>query len=207
MLTLLFWRAAAARLKIWRPSMTKPWPAPLPLRGFPSSRPLATKPISPSPILFPICARPRLPPRRRWWWNPNTNWLSTSRICIRDWPAPPVTGCSWPNRSLTIWRGTARLRHFDFRSSLVLNRTRLDAATETLVRAVHARLLRQKSILDQHEARLQALSPVKILDRGYALIFDASGALVKDSEHLKQGDRISARVSHGTFTAEVLKPE
>ena len=102
---------------------------------------------------------------------------------------------------------SARVRHFDFRSSLVLNRTRLDAATETLVRAMHARLLRQKSILDQHEARLQALSPVKILDRGYALIFDASGALVKDSEHLKQGDRISARVSHGTFTAEVLKPE
>ncbi|HET6841308.1 MAG TPA: exodeoxyribonuclease VII large subunit [Candidatus Angelobacter sp.] len=102
---------------------------------------------------------------------------------------------------------SARVRHFDFRSSLVLNRTRLDAATETLVRAMQARLLQQKSILNQHEARLQALSPVKILDRGYALIFDASGALVKDSGHLKQGDRVSARVSRGAFTAEVLKRE
>jgi len=102
---------------------------------------------------------------------------------------------------------SARVRHFDFRGSLVLNRTRLDAVTETLARAMHARLRQQKSILDQHEARLQALSPVKILDRGYALIFDAGGALVKNSEHLKEGDRISARVSRGTFTAEVLRRE
>jgi exodeoxyribonuclease VII large subunit len=53
--------------------------------------------------------------------------------------------------------------------------------------------------------KLEALSPVRILDRGYALVFDASGALVKDAAQLRPGQEITGRVSRGSFLAEVKK--
>ncbi|HWG50316.1 MAG TPA: exodeoxyribonuclease VII large subunit [Candidatus Acidoferrales bacterium] len=98
---------------------------------------------------------------------------------------------------------SARVRHFDFRRSLAITRTKLDAGASTLQRAVQARLLHERARLEQLSARLNALSPVKILDRGYALVFDNEGRLVKDATRLSAGDRISARVSRGTLTAEV----
>jgi len=52
-------------------------------------------------------------------------------------------------------------------------------------------------------AKLDALSPVKILEGGYALGFESSGALVKDVAQLSPGTEISARVARGSFTATV----
>lgn len=98
---------------------------------------------------------------------------------------------------------SARVRHFDFRRSLAMTRTKLDAGTATLHRAMQARLARHRARMEQLSAQLDALSPVKILERGYALVFDAQGKLVKDATQLSPGDRISARVSRGTLSAEV----
>ena len=46
---------------------------------------------------------------------------------------------------------------------------------------------------------------MKILERGYALVFDERGALVKDVSQLAAGSEISAQVARGKFTAEVKK--
>jgi exodeoxyribonuclease VII large subunit len=97
----------------------------------------------------------------------------------------------------------ARVRHFDFRRSLAITRTKLDAGASTLHRAMQAQLVRQRARLEQLTGKLNALSPVKILDRGYALVFDEEGRLVKDATQLSVGQGISARVSRGTITAEV----
>ena len=97
----------------------------------------------------------------------------------------------------------ARVRHFDFRRSLAITRTKLDAGASTLQRAMQARLARDRALLEQLTGKLNALSPVRILDRGYALVFDDEGRLVKDATQLSVGDRISAHVSRGTITAEV----
>jgi exodeoxyribonuclease VII large subunit len=98
---------------------------------------------------------------------------------------------------------STRVRHYDFRRSLAITRTKLDAGASTLQRAMQARLAHERARLEQLSARLNALSPVKILDRGYALVFDEEGRLVKDATQLSIGDRISARVSRGTLVAEV----
>jgi len=44
---------------------------------------------------------------------------------------------------------------------------------------------------------------VGILGRGYALVFDGSGKLVKDAERVKVGERIEARVARGKIRARV----
>ena len=100
---------------------------------------------------------------------------------------------------------SARVRHFDLRRSLAITRTKLDAGSEALQRVMQARIAYHRARLDQLSGKLDALSPVKILDRGYALVFDAEGNLVKDASHLAPGDPVTARVAHGTFGAEVKR--
>jgi exodeoxyribonuclease VII large subunit len=69
-----------------------------------------------------------------------------------------------------------------------------------------ARLLHTKGgALTSANGRLSALSPVAILDRGYALVFDATGKLVRDSGQVTTGDEISVRLAKGALDAEVKK--
>lgn len=45
--------------------------------------------------------------------------------------------------------------------------------------------------------RLDALSPLKVLGRGYSVVTDASGSVVKSGAHLKTGDKLSLRFETG----------
>ena len=99
----------------------------------------------------------------------------------------------------------ARLRTFDLRRVLAGMRREIEAGTGRLGAAARAFLLTRRAAAEKLGARLEELSPVKILDRGYALVFDASGALVKDAAQVKAGDEITARVARGTIAATVKK--
>jgi exodeoxyribonuclease VII large subunit len=98
---------------------------------------------------------------------------------------------------------SARVRHFDFRRSLAITRAQLGTGSDAVARAMRARISGHRSQLNQLFAKLDALSPIKILERGYALVFDARGGLIKDVTQLSVGEQISARVARGSFTAEV----
>jgi exodeoxyribonuclease VII large subunit len=63
--------------------------------------------------------------------------------------------------------------------------------------------MRRRSGLEQASGKLAALSPVAILDRGYSLIFDAHGRLVRDWSQLAPGDPIHARLARGELDARI----
>jgi exodeoxyribonuclease VII large subunit len=102
-------------------------------------------------------------------------------------------------------RASAAVRHYDARRMLAGIRKDLATQTSAVGAAVRAMLLRQRARMDQAQQQLKALSPVAILERGYALVFDTSGKLVKSSSQIDSGDEISARLAHGTLTARVEK--
>ncbi len=97
----------------------------------------------------------------------------------------------------------AAVRHYDARRRLAAIRQRLEAQVASLAAATHRRLLESRAALDRRTASLEALSPVAILNRGYALVFDAKGQLVKDAARLKAGDELSARLARGRVHARV----
>ena len=105
------------------------------------------------------------------------------------------------------WRrlevASAAVRHYDVRRMLEGVGKELDARVAAMTAAVRRLLLQRRSRLEQMSSELGALSPVAILERGYALVFDASGRLLKDAEQVKSGDEISARLARGTVTARV----
>jgi exodeoxyribonuclease VII large subunit len=101
----------------------------------------------------------------------------------------------------------AAVRHYDARRRLAAIRQRLQAQVANLATATRTRLLQSRGALDRQTASLEALSPVAILNRGYALVFDAKGQLVKDAARLKSGDEVSARLARGRVRARVTATE
>jgi len=99
----------------------------------------------------------------------------------------------------------AGVRHHDLRRVLAGVRRDLQAQLAALLASGRAQLLRHRSRLEQLQARLQGLSPLNILDRGYALVFDAQGQLVKDAAQVQSGQEIRARLAKGEITATVKR--
>jgi len=102
-------------------------------------------------------------------------------------------------------RASAAVRHYDARRVLAGIGKDLASQTGNLAAAIRNMLLVHKSRLERLQLQLQALSPVAILERGYALVFDESGKLVKDTTQVEVGDEISARLARGTLTARIEK--
>jgi exodeoxyribonuclease VII large subunit len=98
---------------------------------------------------------------------------------------------------------SATVRHYDVRRVLAGMRKDLQAHRTGLLSAFRNFLLERKVHVERIETALQALSPVAILERGYALVFDASGKLLKDARKVKVGEEISAKLAKGTIRAKV----
>ena len=98
---------------------------------------------------------------------------------------------------------SAAVRHYDLRLVLSGMRRQMEAQTGALTGAMRNLLLEKKVVIERRRTALDALSPVAILERGYALVFDADGELVKDARVVAEGDLISARVARGEISARV----
>ncbi len=54
-------------------------------------------------------------------------------------------------------------------------------------------------------AQLHQLSPQAVLDRGYAIAFDAAGNVLKSAEAVELNDRIGVQLARGRLEADVKK--
>jgi exodeoxyribonuclease VII large subunit len=86
---------------------------------------------------------------------------------------------------------------------LVGRMTDVNRLSVALTRAGETLLLRRRSRWEQVQGKLQTLSPKAILDRGYALVFDNAGQLVKQVHQLKPGQPVRTQLAGGEFTATV----
>ena len=96
----------------------------------------------------------------------------------------------------------AVLRH-DPRRALALARERLQSGRTRIQRSIERTVQRAVVRNGALEARLQALSPLAVLDRGYALVMDARGGLVRSTQQLTAGEKLTTRLADGTFTSRV----
>jgi len=100
---------------------------------------------------------------------------------------------------------SSAIRHNDLRLVLSGTRKELDSQTAALAAVARNVLLQHRVRLERFDTALQSLSPLAILDRGYALVFDSSGKLLKSSDAVSIGDEISARLARGQIQAAVTK--
>jgi len=95
-----------------------------------------------------------------------------------------------------LWRAQAGL-HVE---RLVVRTTELD---QRLRNALAARLQRLGQRLALASRGLQAVSPLAVLGRGYALLTGPQGQVIRESTQLAAGDTVHARLAAGRITAVV----
>lgn len=86
---------------------------------------------------------------------------------------------------------------------LLIARTRLDKLDNVLRQAASRSIGIQRQRLAPLHAQLVALSPQAVLDRGYALVFDSSGVLIRDAAAVRPGDVIDTRLASGSVQSTV----
>jgi exodeoxyribonuclease VII large subunit len=97
-----------------------------------------------------------------------------------------------------------RLR--DPRDQLHAQRLRIDELGERARRALESRLRLASGELQRHAERLQALSPLAVLERGYAIArHTPNGEVVRDATEIRAGERLELTFSRGVAEVRVEK--
>ena len=111
----------------------------------------------------------------------------------------------WLRRRYTV-AGT-RLASFDFRALIRMLELRvLQRSTELGVRM--ERFLNGKvTSLERLELQLRERSPLRVLQRGYAIVTDAGGNVVSSAEQAAVGSEVNIQLARGKLGAEVRRRE
>jgi len=104
-------------------------------------------------------------------------------------------------RQIAVLAATV-LRH-DPRQQLARARERLQACRTQLDRSQDRQLHALGTRLGALDARLHSLSPLAVLDRGYALVLDAEGGLIRSAAQIAAGDELVTRLADGSFHSRV----
>ncbi len=80
---------------------------------------------------------------------------------------------------------------------------RLDELSGRADRAIGHRLRQARSEVTRVAGKLESLSPLAVLSRGYSLTYDARGQLIRNAGEVAPGDRIATRLATGTIDSRV----
>ena len=94
------------------------------------------------------------------------------------------------------------IMRFSPENRLKLSSEKLDALEKRLQNSASSSFERRKSKLDQLIRTLDSLSPLKVLSRGYSLVYSGQ-KLINDASMLKNGDEINVRFGNGEASAVV----
>jgi exodeoxyribonuclease VII large subunit len=84
-------------------------------------------------------------------------------------------------------------------------REQLGVGTTRLERSVERTLRRWAARIEALEGGLRSLSPLAVLERGYALAMNAEGAVIRSVGQVAEGDRVRTRLRDGEFISTVEK--
>ncbi len=113
------------------------------------------------------------------------------------------------NRALRVSALEARLRRHDPTLRLTLAKRRLEAIQSRLGRLARELTTRRRARLAQAQARLEALSPLAVLNRGYAIVYLEEGrqdaAILRDAAEAAPNQQIRARLARGSVRANITE--
>jgi exodeoxyribonuclease VII large subunit len=104
------------------------------------------------------------------------------------------------------WLG-GRLARVHPRERLALRAQRLDELEGRLGRAFGRHLADARARLASAARTLGAVSPLATLERGYSILLNAEGRLVRAASEVAPGDAVAARTGRGTIHARVTRTD
>ncbi len=103
-----------------------------------------------------------------------------------------------------LQRATAALLRQDAAHQLQLLRHQWTQLDNRLARLGEEQTRRFANRHDRAARQLASLSPIAVLSRGYALVFDAKGGLVKRATDVQAGDLLRVQLAEGSVTSRAL---
>ena len=97
------------------------------------------------------------------------------------------------------------LLHYEPRSQIQSAIARTQRNKQKLWHSMQNQLLAKNHRLAKLSSQLDALSPLKVLGRGYSVTTDESGKVLDNAEHVKPGKMIISRLRQGQLVSEVKK--
>jgi exodeoxyribonuclease VII large subunit len=100
-----------------------------------------------------------------------------------------------------------RLDSTDFRATLLIKASRLESADQRIKRAIQRLIERKQHGLAVGAGKLDMLSPLAVLGRGYVLVKDEDGRLVARAAPLSEGQNLTLRFEDGSIACQVKRKE
>jgi exodeoxyribonuclease VII large subunit len=104
-------------------------------------------------------------------------------------------------------RTRARLDEFRWDRQVAERRRHVEGEARRLHELLRARTQHGRAALGRLAGKLDTLSPLAVLSRGYALAWDEHGRLLRDAEQVAPGDGLRLRLHRGALTARVVARE
>ncbi len=102
---------------------------------------------------------------------------------------------------------TRRLQAADLRLKFARNRHALELLQQRLDKAAVTNLHRMNRRLDDCQLHLRQLSPLTVLSRGYAIVENQSGHVLRSSPEASVGELVRIRLHQGRLEAEIRRTE
>lgn len=88
-------------------------------------------------------------------------------------------------------------------SALLMRADEVNRLRERALRATEHRIERESGTLEHTIARVRSLSPAQTLSRGYSIVQNSAGAIVRNASALHEGEQITVRAAAGSAQASV----
>ncbi len=96
-----------------------------------------------------------------------------------------------------------RLASFDLRARIKALQMRLEQRQGELRMGIERWLVAKRRRLEAVAVKLDERSPLRLLQRGYAICYDSSGRVLRSAEAVALGDEIAVRLARGRLAATV----
>ena len=97
----------------------------------------------------------------------------------------------------------ADVLHHEPRQMLARTRERLGVGQTRVERSMERSIRRASARVEGLDARLRSLSPLAVLERGYALVISENGSVIRSASQVRKGERIRTRLTDGEFGSTV----
>jgi len=105
---------------------------------------------------------------------------------------------------LRLTNALGRLRNAAPVNVIAARRQRADSLNQRMAVAMRGSVAAAEGRMAVLAAGLDGVSPLRTLDRGYAIITDAAtGTVVRDADALREQQRVAGRLARGSFTAVI----